>query len=63
MTYEGTTTTTMEGDGPPPTTFEGTWRFTGGTGKFKNLSGSGTCKGMVTEEGLSYAWEGEYGLE
>ena len=41
------------------TTWEGTWKMTGGTGKFKNIKGSGTYRGKATAEGSSTEWEGE----
>ena len=62
-TYEGTTTTIVDGEGTPHTTFQGMWKFTGGTGKFSNASGGGTYSGRITAEGLAYEWEGEYELE
>ncbi len=61
--YEGTTTTTLDSEGVPHTTFKGKWEFTGGTGKFAGASGSGTYSGRITAEGLAYEWEGEYELE
>ena len=45
------------------TTFEGTWKFTGGTGMFSGASGSGTYSGRITAEGLTYEWEGDYELK
>ena len=63
MSYEGTTKTMMKSDGPPETTFEGKWRYTGGTGKFKGIIGGGTYKGELVEEGSKYEWEGEYEIK
>ena len=40
-------------------TFEGTWKFNGGTGKFKNVKGGGTYRGKATPEGASSEFEGE----
>jgi hypothetical protein len=34
-------------------------RFIGGTGKFKNIKGTGTAQGMETEEGSTGNWEAE----
>lgn len=45
----------------PKVTFAGTWKFIGGTGKFRNIMGSGTYKGMFIGKGI---WvnniDGEY---
>jgi hypothetical protein len=57
--YEGTHKTTIKGDRSWETTFEGTWKWTSGTGKFKNIKGSGTYKGKATPEGVISNWEGE----
>ena len=44
-------------------TLEGTWRFSGGTGKFNGLSGSGTYKGrMPSPLEVEMTWEGAYQL-
>jgi hypothetical protein len=59
-TYEGTHKTTNKEDGSwLETTWEGTWKCIGGTGKFKNAKGSGTYRGKATAEGASTDWEGE----
>lgn len=45
------------------TTVEGTWRFTGGTGAFAKLSGSGVFKAQMTSATNSeMAWSGAYEL-
>lgn len=42
-------------------TLEGTWKFTGGTGKFRGLKGGGTYKGRMTSPVLvENTWEGQY---
>jgi hypothetical protein len=38
---------------------EGTYEVSGGTGKFKNIKGSGTYRGKATLEGASSEFEGE----
>lgn len=48
-------------DGAPQST-EGTWTFSGGTGKLKGLKGKGTYKGTSTPEGGEDQVEGEYTL-
>jgi hypothetical protein len=40
-------------------TWEGTYKIIGGTGKFKNIKGSGTYRGKATAEGASEEFEGE----
>jgi hypothetical protein len=57
--YEGTHKTTVKEDGSRETTIEGTYKFTGGTGKFKNIKGGGTYRGKVTAEGAFSEFEGE----
>lgn len=42
---------------------EGTWSFTGGTGKLKGIKGKGTYKGKAAPDGsATYEVEGEYEL-
>ena len=49
-------------DGKPATT-EGTWSYTGGTGKFKGIKGKGTYKGKADSSGnMVTDVEGEYEL-
>ncbi len=57
--YEGTHKTTVKEDGSRETTWEGTYKFTGGTGKFKNVKGGGTYRGKATAQGASTEFEGE----
>ena len=58
--YEGTHKTTVKEDGSSGRTWEGTNKITGGTGKFKNIKGSGTYRGKGTAERVSSSeWEGE----
>jgi hypothetical protein len=46
-----------------PVTGQGTWSFTGGTGKLKTLKGKGTYKGKWNPDGTStFEIEGEYQL-
>ena len=51
--------TTVKEDGSWERTWEGTYKITGGTGKFKNIKGSGTYRGKVTAEGAFTEFEGE----
>jgi hypothetical protein len=57
--YEGMHKTTVKEDGSSEPTWEGTYKLTGGTGKFKNAKGEGTYRGKVTAEGAFTEWEGE----
>ena len=57
--YEGS----HRSDGTPQgTTWEGSWKETGGTGKSKNSKGAGTYRGKVTAEGAFTEFEGEVEL-
>jgi len=56
---EGMHKATVNADGSWESISEGTWQFTGGTGKFKNIKGSGTFRGKATAQGASIDWEGE----
>jgi hypothetical protein len=61
--FEGTTDGRLNPDGSPNATFQGKFRFIGGTGKFKGLAGSGTYTGTLTSAGVSYQFQGEYGTQ
>src|SRR5271165_3907992 len=59
-TYEGTVKTSFKEDGSwEATTWENTWKVTGGTGKFKNTKGSGTGRGKTTAQESLDEFEGE----
>jgi hypothetical protein len=49
--------------GGQPTSGECTWKFTGGTGKLKDIKGKGTCKGTFRPDGTA-SWDikGDYVL-
>jgi hypothetical protein len=57
--YEGTHKTSVKEDGSLEVTWEGTWKQSGGTGKFKNIKGGGTYRGKATAQGPLTEWEGE----
>ena len=57
--HEGKHKTTFKEDGSWEATWEGTFKVTGGTGKFKNIKGEGTYRGKATAQGASNDWEGE----
>jgi hypothetical protein len=49
-------------DGKPDAA-EGSWSYTGGTGKLKGLKGKGTFTGKAAADGtVTYEVEGEYTL-
>ena len=57
--YQGTATR-KEG---MPQCADGTWYFTGGTGKLKGLRGNGTYKGQANPDGpITYEVQGKYQL-
>jgi hypothetical protein len=68
ISYEGQTMRTTNADGSWASKFEGTFRFTGGTGKFQGISGQGTYIGKASAPGgstptaASFDWQGEYSL-
>ena len=41
---------------------EGTWSFTGGTGKLKGVKGKGTFKAFETADAGGFEMEGDYSL-
>ncbi len=46
-----------------PVSEDGTWNFTGGTGKLKGIKGKGTYQGTPNADGsMSYKVDGEYSL-
>jgi hypothetical protein len=57
--YQDTGTVT---EGGKTITFEGTWSFTGGSGKLKGLKGKGTYKGSFADGKTTDQIEGEYTL-
>ena len=57
-TFEGRITTSGQ-----QVTFEGTYKWTGGTGKFEGIRGGGTYKGhFPSPMDVVNNWEGEYTL-
>jgi len=59
--WQGKVSTTMSPEGRPIVKFGGTWSFTKGTGKWENVQGGGTYKGMFIGPGIfSNETEGEY---
>lgn len=39
--------------------FEGRWKATGGTGKFRGIKGDGTVKGRGSAQGMTMEWAGD----
>ena len=50
-TYEGAVKTVSNPDGSCAATWEGTYKYTGGSGKFKNIKGAGTYSGKASSAG------------
>ena len=40
--------------------FKGSWEFTGGTGKYAGITGSGTYEGKMVNSVATYTWEGTH---
>ncbi|MBW7997998.1 MAG: hypothetical protein FVQ81_15815 [Candidatus Glassbacteria bacterium] len=58
------TATTLSPEGKPVTTFEGSFTWTKGTGKYENIQGGGTFKGkFISRIIFIVEWEGEYFIE
>ncbi|MEE9442705.1 MAG: hypothetical protein V3V99_08560 [candidate division Zixibacteria bacterium] len=61
--WKGKITTTLAADGTKVTSFEGSFSYISGTGKFENIQGSGTYTGQFTSNTtLTADWEGEITL-
>jgi len=59
--WQGKVTTTMSSEGRPNVQFGGTWSFIKGTGKWENVEGGGTYKGMfIGPDIFTNTTEGEY---
>lgn len=59
--HQGMTATTPSPEGKPVTTFEGSFTWTKGAGKYENIKGSGSFKGMpISRTIFIIEWEGEY---
>jgi hypothetical protein len=56
--YSGAATSTKDGSN----TAEGTWSYTGGTGKLRGLTGKGTYKSAGNADGATDHVEGDYTL-
>lgn len=40
--------------------FSGKWHYTGGTGRFKGITGKGTYTGKLAKKGIEFKWKGRY---
>jgi len=61
--WEHNVVTVMTEEGMPSTTFEGTFTYTSGMGKFAKIKGGGTYKGMfVSKTEYVVEWLGEYSI-
>lgn len=58
---QGKNTVIMSPDGEPIVTFEGTFSWIAGTGRFKGIQGNGTYTGQyISPKIYTVKWEGEY---
>jgi hypothetical protein len=58
--YQGKVTTTIGPDGKPTTSFAGTWSKLRGTGRYADVTGSGSYKGGLTSPTeYTVDWSGE----
>jgi len=59
--HQGKAATTLSPEGKPVTTFEGTFTFTKGAGKYEKIQGSGSFNGkLISSTIFIIEWEGEY---
>ena len=60
--YEGTTAVIINRDGTQSKRykFSGKWHYTGGTGRFKGITGKGTYHGKLAKKGIEFEWTGFY---
>ena len=62
--WQGKIITTMSDEGTPLTTFDGTYSYVKGLGKFKNIQGKGTFRGkFISKMIYTVEWEGEYSVQ
>lgn len=62
--WQGEITTTMSVEGTPLTTFDGTFSYVKGLGKFNNIQGKGTFRGKFISQNIyTVEWEGEYSVQ
>ena len=62
--YNGHVSTTMSPDNIPITSFEGTFSYIGGKGKFAGITGTGTYSGKFTSKNeYTVEWQSEYSLK
>lgn len=62
--WQGKITTIMNDEGTPLTTFDGTYSYVKGLGKFQNIQGNGTFRGkFISKMIYTVEWEGEYSVQ
>jgi len=62
VAYEGAVRDVGAANGPVQRTFEGQWWYLAGTGKFTDISGKGTYRGVVGAGGPVFTFEGEWAI-
>lgn len=61
--WKGSVTTAAVAEGDPVTSFEGTFTYIKGSGKFKNIKGKGTYTGKFTSETeYTVDWQADYSI-
>ena len=59
--WEGKVRTVGGGDGPPQTSFSGTWEYVAGSGEYEGIKGKGTYEGrFLAKDRLMVSWKGQY---
>ena len=62
--WEGKVTTVLDTAGTPVSSFEGTFTYIKGSGKFEGIKGGGTYTGGLTSmTGYAVEWQGKYIIE
>jgi len=62
VAYEGAIRDDGTTNGPVRRTFEGQWWYLAGTGKFADIAGKGTYRGVVGSGGPVFTFEGEWSI-
>lgn len=62
--WKGNVSTVMSAEGNPQTSFNGTWEYVAGTGKYNGIQGKGKYSGYFTSKTTYIVdWNGEYSLK
>jgi recombinational DNA repair protein RecT len=59
--WQGTVTTVLGPNQQPQTSFNGTWEYTQGTGRYSGIQGSGVYEGeFLAEDRYLVRWQGDF---